>query len=132
MLTEIKKFRQIKGWTQQELGVKSDLNTATINRLENDPDADPQISTLRRVADALGVEVVDIVKKEEAAPPYITMSHYLLDRFNRLMEEFCPLGSEEELKTRWGHFFAMAQGETEKGKVVANQMWIDRQMFMRQ
>jgi transcriptional regulator with XRE-family HTH domain len=64
-LTRLKDVRQRKALTQQQLAEKAGVNRVTIARIEGGKD-EPFPTTLRKVADALGVEPEDLL---EAAPP---------------------------------------------------------------
>ena len=57
MKYRIKKLREAKGMTQEELARKSGISRATISGLENGKNDAPSISTLGRIAFALGVKV---------------------------------------------------------------------------
>jgi transcriptional regulator with XRE-family HTH domain len=53
----IKRLREKRGWTQQELGQKVGIRYETINRLENRPGVEPRLSVARDLARALGVSL---------------------------------------------------------------------------
>lgn len=57
MPLNIKRERELKGMTQEELAKKSGISRATISTLENDPDAVTTTSTLKKLAEALNVKV---------------------------------------------------------------------------
>lgn len=54
-LTRLKDVRQRKALTQQQLAERAGVNRVTIARIEGGKD-DPFPTTVRKVADALGVE----------------------------------------------------------------------------
>ena len=58
----IKQVRQDKGITQEVLAEKLGTKGAAIRRLENNPEAKPKLSTLKRIADALGVPLEELMK----------------------------------------------------------------------
>ena len=51
-----------RGWSQQYLAEQSDLPKETISRILNGHVASPQRRTLEAIADALDLEVTDIVE----------------------------------------------------------------------
>jgi transcriptional regulator with XRE-family HTH domain len=60
----IRQLRNEKGLSQAKLAVMADMDPATLNRLERGT-GNPNLKTLERVADALGVEVADLFPKAE-------------------------------------------------------------------
>ena len=61
-MERIRQLRNEKGLSQAKLAVMADMDPATLNRLERGT-GNPNLKTLERVADALGVEVVDLLGK---------------------------------------------------------------------
>jgi transcriptional regulator with XRE-family HTH domain len=62
----VRELREEKGLTQVRLAVAADMNPATLNRIEMGK-ASPNLKTLERLADALGVEVGDFFPKFQAS-----------------------------------------------------------------
>jgi|SRR5215203_4331272 len=62
----LEKHRKNRGLSQRALAKKSKVSPATIYELENGRRPDPRPSTLRKVADALGVEVQDLLEPSDA------------------------------------------------------------------
>jgi transcriptional regulator with XRE-family HTH domain len=60
MRIRLREIRQRKYLTQQELADKIGSTKANISRLESG-DQEPRISTVRRLAEALGVELDELV-----------------------------------------------------------------------
>ena len=58
---KIKQVRKEKGITQEALAEKLGTKGAAIRRLENSPDSNPKLSTLKRIADALDVPLQDLM-----------------------------------------------------------------------
>lgn len=56
----IKAIRLSKGWTQEVLAKKLKIRQGHVSQLESS-EFDPRVSTLRRVAKALGVEVSELI-----------------------------------------------------------------------
>jgi transcriptional regulator with XRE-family HTH domain len=56
----IRLLRRRKGWTQRELAQRAGVTQTTIVRLERG-DTEPVISTIRKVAEALGVPPAEIL-----------------------------------------------------------------------
>jgi transcriptional regulator with XRE-family HTH domain len=61
-MERIRELRREKGLSQVKLAVMADMDPATLNRLEQGK-GNPNLRTLERVAEALGVEVVDLLGK---------------------------------------------------------------------
>ncbi len=54
----LKEARQAKGVTLPELATRTGIGKGALSRLENDPDPNPTLRTLQRMADALDKRVV--------------------------------------------------------------------------
>lgn len=69
-MQRIRELRAERELTQVRLAVAADMNPATLNRIEQGK-ANPNIKTLERLAEALGVGLVDLLaddsKKEQAS-----------------------------------------------------------------
>jgi putative transcriptional regulator len=65
---EVKRLRQAKGWTQEQLAVYAGSSQPTVNLLEAGK-RNPSASTLEKLARALEVEVVDLFPKPETPQP---------------------------------------------------------------
>ena len=61
--SQIKRLRRLSALSLRELGRRSGIAYDTINKLENEQRA-AQARTLRRLADALGVEPRELMKGE--------------------------------------------------------------------
>jgi transcriptional regulator with XRE-family HTH domain len=61
-MERIRELRKERGLSQVRLAVMADMDPATLNRLERGT-GNPNLKTLERVADALGVEVADLLPK---------------------------------------------------------------------
>ena len=61
-MERIRQLRKERGLSQAKLAVMSDMDPATLNRLERGT-GNPNLKTLERVANALGVEVADFFPK---------------------------------------------------------------------
>jgi len=79
-MERIRQLRKVRGLSQAKLAVMADMDPATLNRLERGT-GNPNLKTLERVADALGVGVADFFPK---APPRSPLEPSLL---NGLEEE---------------------------------------------
>jgi transcriptional regulator with XRE-family HTH domain len=64
-MDRIRQLRKERGLSQVKLAVMADMDPATLNRLERGT-GNPNLKTLERVADALGVEVADFFPKAGA------------------------------------------------------------------
>lgn len=61
MKFNIRRIRDEKQMSQEELSKRSGVSRATISGLENNPDAITTTETLQKLADALGVKVSDFL-----------------------------------------------------------------------
>jgi methanogenic corrinoid protein MtbC1/DNA-binding XRE family transcriptional regulator len=59
----VRRFRKGRGWSQQELGDRSNLDRAYINILEGGRQ-NPSIRSVKAIADALGISLADMIKDE--------------------------------------------------------------------
>jgi len=57
---KLRKQRRLAGLTQAELATLSGVGLATITRLEQGESREPRVSTLKKLAQALEVEIRDI------------------------------------------------------------------------
>ena len=58
-MRQVRMLRRERGLSQERLAARAGLTTWTINRLEAGK-INPTLQTVQRVADALGVEIVDL------------------------------------------------------------------------
>jgi transcriptional regulator with XRE-family HTH domain len=65
---EVKRLRQAKGWTQEQLAVYAGSSQPTVNLLEAGK-RNPSAATLEKLARALEVEVVDLFPKPPTPQP---------------------------------------------------------------
>jgi transcriptional regulator with XRE-family HTH domain len=65
---EVKRLRQTKGWTQEQLAVYAGSSQPTVNLLEAGK-RNPSAATLEKLARALKVEVVDLFPKPQTPQP---------------------------------------------------------------
>lgn len=63
MEIRLREVRERKLMTQAELAEKTGISEATLSRIENGLQR-PRISTVRKIAAALGVEPGDLIKEE--------------------------------------------------------------------
>ncbi len=54
-------IRRKKGFTRKTLSIKSGISTSTIGLIEWGMSENPKIATLKKLADALGVTVSDLI-----------------------------------------------------------------------
>lgn len=62
---EVLRRRRLAGWTQHQLAAKAGVNVRTITRIERNY-VTPNVATLARIAQALGVTVADLVVAVES------------------------------------------------------------------
>jgi XRE family transcriptional regulator, regulator of sulfur utilization len=65
-MEELTRLRVEQGWSQQRLANESNVNKATINQIEKGRRS-PNIETLEKLANALGVGVADFFPKAQAS-----------------------------------------------------------------
>ena len=61
--SQVRKYRNEKGWSLDELGKNAKLAKSTLSDIENDK-AMPSIKALRRVSEALGIDLEILLKQE--------------------------------------------------------------------
>jgi len=59
----IKKNRAKKGISQDKLSKLADITLHTITKIESGATPNPRIETVKKIADALGVSIDDLMKK---------------------------------------------------------------------
>ncbi len=64
-MEELTRLRAERGWSQQRLASESGVNKATINQIERGRRS-PNLETLEKLADALGIGVADFFPKAQA------------------------------------------------------------------
>ena len=60
----IRELMRRRGMTQAALAEKLEVKQPVIGRLLTNPEANPTIGTLQDIADVLGVEVCDLLRKK--------------------------------------------------------------------
>ena len=65
----VKQLREAAGMSQQALAVSAGLSISVITQLEQGQKADPRISTVAALAQALGVTVDELLREEEKPAP---------------------------------------------------------------
>lgn len=80
----IRQFREAKGWTLDQLAKSSGLAAGYLGQIERGKDT-PSLKTLSRLADSLGVSMVEFLPKSDSASPTKTL------RRARLEEEISSL-----------------------------------------
>ena len=59
----IKKYREKKGISQDKLSKLAGITLHTITKIESGATPDPRIETVKKIADALGISVDDLLRK---------------------------------------------------------------------
>jgi len=67
-MDRIRELRQAKGLSQAKLAVSANMDPATLNRIEQGK-GNPNLKTLQRLAEALDVEVGDLLPKAQSPLP---------------------------------------------------------------
>lgn len=60
MKTKIKQYRELKGWSQEELAKYSNVSRTTISGLENEIIKVTTNTTMDKIANALGVSTIEL------------------------------------------------------------------------
>jgi transcriptional regulator with XRE-family HTH domain len=107
-MERIRQLRNEKGLSQAKLAVRADMDPATLNRLEQGK-GNPNLKTLERVAEALGVEVADffpVVGKpffkepgEGEEPDIVTLRGYVwreIEKDDALLQEVAKLVEQRD------------------------------------
>lgn len=65
MLSEnIKRFRKKKGMSQDKLAKLADVTHTTLVKLESGVNDNPTVKTLKKISDALGITLDELVNKK--------------------------------------------------------------------
>ncbi len=62
--SEIRRAREARGWSQAKLAAGADMGVSGISQIETGA-RNPSVVTLSKIADALGIEVVDLFPKPQ-------------------------------------------------------------------
>jgi transcriptional regulator with XRE-family HTH domain len=92
---EIRRLRKTKEWNQTELAYHAGLAPSVISQIENGK-RDPTARTLRKLADALEVEVGDLFPKGQAPLPEIQDYGVLLEERGFPREQIASWLAQEE------------------------------------
>ena len=130
----LKEERQFRGWSQRDLARETGVNTDTISGLETGQH-EPRPSTLRKLAEGLGIEVRDLFMEPALpkAPAREAGPHRRATPPNaskERLEEYFDRVSEEEvayLNETLADFWRLAlPGETPKAHFVPEDIDTDR------
>jgi transcriptional regulator with XRE-family HTH domain len=93
----IRRLRDEKGWNQTELGFRAGASPSIISLIENGK-RNPSTATLAKIAEALGVEVVDLFPKDHRSPLEPSLLNGLEEerRLSRFSEAIIAVAA------RWG------------------------------
>lgn len=61
--------RERRGWGQNDLAKRAELNQSTLQRIESGRSADPGVSLVLKIARALGITVEDLVGRQKGEAP---------------------------------------------------------------
>lgn len=91
--TNIKRIRKAKDLTQKEIFIAASMDSAQYSRIENGK-TDPSVSTLEKIAKALGVTLSELFATDEDIKEINSLDKTIMEKV-RLIENL----SEEEKKT---------------------------------
>ena len=77
-LDKITEYKKKKGWTNDILAQKSGVPKGTISKITSGITKNPQLDTLRAIADALGCRIEDFVENPLPLEPTIEQQDYYL------------------------------------------------------
>src|SRR5438045_2488052 len=60
----VKEVAQQKGFTRGKLSRAADVDTNTLKRVYDDPNYSPTLTTLEKLAKALGVKIADLIEED--------------------------------------------------------------------
>jgi len=85
----IRSLRNLKGWTQQELGERADINYKFLGEIERGQQ-NPSFEVLTKIAKALGIEILELFRFE----------HETLDRnhIEKIINEILKDISDDSLR----------------------------------
>lgn len=75
----LERIRGARGWSRPKLARESGVSVPTLERIERDPDYDPRISRVRRLATALDVSLDDLVFDHDPERPTSLDGHGSID-----------------------------------------------------
>jgi transcriptional regulator with XRE-family HTH domain len=84
----IRDLRRQKGWTQTDLSEAAVLPQATISRIESGAVKHPSIRTLKRIADALGVQFDVFIESRQLSFDELVRSMLTDERGRRVIRVF--------------------------------------------
>lgn len=67
MVTRVREFRQMRGWSQAELAHAAGVRTATISKIESTPEK-VKVETLMQAAKGLEVTLADLFSDDDGTP----------------------------------------------------------------
>jgi transcriptional regulator with XRE-family HTH domain len=82
----IRTLRRLKGWTQQELGDKADVNYKFIGEIERSRQ-NPSFMILEKIATALGVDLYELFRFEQEFQNRKIVEASLLNILKKMPEE---------------------------------------------
>ncbi|MFP5041653.1 helix-turn-helix domain-containing protein [Parasediminibacterium sp. JCM 36343] len=106
----IKKVREAKGLSQKEVALTCKMDTGHYSRIENDK-SDPALSSLAKIANALGVGVVDLFTADEVFRDINSMDKTMVEKVALL---------EQLDKKEKAAFFVILDGLLAKKKLKDN------------
>ncbi|MDD2196894.1 MAG: helix-turn-helix domain-containing protein [Bacteroidales bacterium] len=89
----IKRVREAKNLTQKEVIMAIDMGAAMYSRIESGK-TEPSLTTLEKIAKALGVSLVELIQSDESMSDVNSVDKSLMEKL-RLMEAL----NDEERKT---------------------------------
>jgi transcriptional regulator with XRE-family HTH domain len=111
MVVALEHIRRLRGLSQRELAEKAGVSPATVYELEVGKRPTPRPSTLRKLAEALEVEIADLLGEPAvplakapsgAGPPQVSREELLAQGITATDDEVQELNNRLMLDWRWG------------------------------
>jgi transcriptional regulator with XRE-family HTH domain len=117
--SEIRRAREARGWSQAKLAGGADMGVSGISQIETGA-RNPSVVTLSKIADALGIEVVDLFPKPQTPQPSLedaalsealqaalaVLFQGLARRGQGIVEQSLREGPSEALSRELGEYYA--------------------------
>jgi transcriptional regulator with XRE-family HTH domain len=85
--TAIVRLREAKQWSQAELARRSGLSQPSVHDLEKGNTKMPKYTTLKAIADALGVPMTEILARRPKGESAQALEHSLRETFGALSQD---------------------------------------------
>ncbi|MEZ2659176.1 helix-turn-helix domain-containing protein [Aneurinibacillus aneurinilyticus] len=91
---QIRAYREVKGYTTKQLGLKAHVSQSIISNIEND-NVSPTVLTLSKILEALDVSLADFFESAGLSPAIVklisnskSLNENQIEKINELIEAF--------------------------------------------